>query len=188
MEELSFNYTTDENAGFKKFKELKTGDPVFLAIYNNHKREYTIKKLFPQVMINQEKYEHTVALYPHMACTTEVEWENMHWWDNWVFLFFPEFERLHNDPNAKPPYWDAIVNVQEDDTWSDETWDITDSVNSYPHRCCNICTTLEEAEIIIRGEMEVARKNAEERIRKAQADLVEIAVQETKLAETIKLL
>ena len=56
MEELSFNYTTDENAGFKKFKELKTGDPVFLAIYNNHQREYTIKKLFPQVMTNQEKY------------------------------------------------------------------------------------------------------------------------------------
>lgn len=185
MEEFKFEYTTDEKAGYKKFGELKTGDPVFLAIYDNHNREYTIKKLYPQVMTNKEKYEHEVARYPHMTCKNDDDWKIMHWWDDWVFLFFPEFERLHNDPNVEPPYWDAIVNVQKNDTWSDETWDITDSVDSYPRRCCNICTTLEEAKTIVYGEMKVALKNAEQRIKRAEQDIMEIDQQTIKLQETI---
>ena len=189
MDDLEFNYTTDKNANYKKFGELKTGDPVYLAIFDNHNREYTIKKLYPQVMTNQEQYEMHVKKYPWTVNKTELDWKNFHWWDNWTFLFFPEYERPQTGPNAEPPYWDAVERVESDATWGDETFDFTeihDNTHEHPRRSCNICTTLEEAITIIRGEMEVARKNAEDRIHKAQSDLVEIADQEAKLEETIK--
>ena len=185
MEEIKFNYETDKNAGYNKFGELKTGDPVFLAIYDNHNRQYTIKKLYPQVMTNQEQYEMKVKKYPWTANKTQLEWDNFHWWDNWTFLFFPEYERSHNDPKAEPPYWDAVVRIESDESWSDETWDFTDGVDSYPRRCCNICTTLEEARTIVHGEMDVALKNAEQRINRAQQDIKEIDEQTIALQKTI---